>query len=81
MSELISSGVELMLVGMGIVYLFLTMLVIAINMISAIVRRLFPELPAKTFTLNPGNSGTDKLTVAAVSAAVHQYRNKRKQQD
>lgn len=45
MAELMNSGVELMLVGMGIVYLFLTALVIAIGLMSSVLQRFFPEAP------------------------------------
>lgn len=79
MAELMSSGVELMFVGMGIVFLFLTMLVFAINMMSSLVQRFFPEAPAAT-AVAPAmtGSGVDKTTVAAISAAVHLYRSKHK---
>lgn len=83
MAELIGSGVELMLIGMGIVFLFLAMLVIAINLMSALVQRFFPEPPVTPVTLpmptaNTGNM--DKNIVAAISVAVHQYRNKHNNQ-
>ncbi|MFA6053397.1 MAG: OadG family transporter subunit, partial [Methylobacter sp.] len=39
MTEQMSRGIELMLVGMGIVFLFLIMLVVAINLMSALVQR------------------------------------------
>lgn len=75
MTELIKGGLELMLIGMGIVYVFLIMLVFAINLMSAFVQRYFPEAPAKMF--NASTTGTyDKATVAAITAAVHQYRNR-----
>jgi oxaloacetate decarboxylase gamma subunit len=73
MTEQIRSGIELMFAGMGIVYLFLIMLVFAINLMSAVVQRYFPGSLSK-FRSEP--SGLDKGTVAAISAAVHQYRNK-----
>lgn len=76
MTDLISSGIELMIVGMGIVYLFLTMLVIAINLMSAIVQRFFPDAPTTTITVSPAVPTIDKSTVAAITAAVHQYRDK-----
>ncbi|MDD5412326.1 MAG: OadG family transporter subunit, partial [Methylobacter sp.] len=41
MTEQMSSGIELMFVGMGIVFLFLIMLVVAINIMSALVQRYF----------------------------------------
>jgi len=74
MTELMRSGVELMIVGMGIVYLFLALLVVAINTMSTLVQRFFPEEPksAKVVTIE-----TDKATVAAITAAVHQYRSKK----
>jgi oxaloacetate decarboxylase gamma subunit len=73
MTELIKSGVELMLAGMGIVYVFLIMLVFSINLMSALLQRYFPEAPAKNFSVS---GSVDKTTVAAISAAIHQYRNK-----
>ena len=72
MTELIKSGVELMFAGMGIVYIFLIMLVFAINLMSAFVQRYFPAEPSKSLRIT---GGIDKTTIAAISAAVHQYRN------
>jgi oxaloacetate decarboxylase gamma subunit len=76
MAELMGSGIELMFAGMGIVFLFLAMLVVAINSMSALVQRFFPEAPAATVVIPSAIGGTDKATVAAITAAVHQYRNK-----
>lgn len=73
MGELISSGMELMFAGMGIVFVFLIMLVGAINGMSAIVQRYFPE---SSPALRQLSGGIDKNTVAAIAAAVHQYRKK-----
>ncbi len=72
MTELMNSGIELMLIGMGIVFLFLAMLVVAINIMSSLVQRFFPEPPATTM---PVISDISKSTVAAISVAVHQYRS------
>lgn len=78
MSELMSSGIELMFAGMGIVFLFLTMLVFAINMMSSLVQRFFPEAPPAAVIAPPTASNVpDKATVAAISVAVHQYRQKK----
>lgn len=74
MTELMSSGVELMLVGMGIVYLFLALLVIAISLMSAFLQRFFPEAPAAP---KVASGAPDSGTIVAISAAVHHYRNKR----
>ncbi|WP_432743599.1 OadG family transporter subunit [Methylobacter sp. G7] len=75
MTELMTSGIELMFTGMGIVFLFLTMLVGAIVLMSAVVQRYFPEMPVSRSV--PGiSSDIDKSVVAAITAAVHQYRKK-----
>jgi len=81
MTELMSSGVELMFAGMGIVFLFLTMLVVAINIMSSLVQRFFPDAPIQvtTATMVSVSSGIDKSIIAAIAAAVHQHRNKHKQ--
>ena len=75
MTELMSSGVQLMLVGMGIVFLFLALLVVTINIMSSLVHRFFPEEPPPSQSVK---SGVDANTVAAITAAIHQYRNKHK---
>lgn len=77
MAELMSSGIELMFAGMGIVFLFLGMLVGAINLMSSLVQRFFPEAPV--MGVSPSVSGgIDKNVVAAITAAVHQYRREHK---
>lgn len=82
MTEQLNAGIELLLVGMGIVFLFLAMLILSVNLMSALILRYFPqpaipEKPAKQFP--PGASrGTDATVIAAISAAVHQYRAKHK---
>ena len=78
MTELMSRGIELMLVGMGIVFLFLTMLVAAINIMSAVVQRFFPDAPALTVATTTVVGGIDKSIIAAITAAVHQHRSKHK---
>ncbi|WP_262963776.1 OadG family protein [Methylobacter psychrophilus] len=77
MTEMMSSGVELMLAGMSIVFLFLTMLVIAINLMSSLVQRFFPDAPVLV-AVPKVSSGIDKSIIAAITAAVHQHRSKHK---
>jgi oxaloacetate decarboxylase gamma subunit len=74
MNEMMSSGIELMLTGMGIVYAFLAMLVVAIKVMTVIVTRYFPEIPAD-FVSSPSKT-TEPLMIAAIAAALHQYRSK-----
>jgi oxaloacetate decarboxylase (Na+ extruding) subunit gamma len=76
MNELMSSGIELMLTGMGIVYAFLALLVVTIKMMTALVSRFFPETPLE-FAAVPDNSSEPQV-IAAITAAVHQYRSQQK---
>jgi len=74
MNELVSSGIELMLIGMGMVFGFLVMLIVAIRLMSASILRFFPEISSSH---HPGSHHGDDLgTIAAITAAVHQYRQK-----
>jgi oxaloacetate decarboxylase gamma subunit len=76
MAELMSDGLELMFAGMGIVFLFLTMLVYAINIMSGLVQRYFPEEPATGMSIPVStNTAIDKSHIAAITAAVHQHRS------
>ena len=76
MTELMSSGLELMLAGMGIVFLFLAMLVVVINTMSRLIARYLPEETVLQNTASVAvNAETSKSHIAAITAAVHQYRN------
>ena len=79
MNELMSLGIELMLIGMGTVYCFLALLIVAIRTMSSLVMRFFPDIPMNQ---HPGSHHGDDLgTIAAITAAVHQYRLKHQKKD
>ena len=65
-SSLLNQGLELMLVGMGTVFVFLTLLVIAMSVMGGIVRRVSPQVA----------DGPSDDEVAAITAAVVAHRNK-----
>ena len=66
--DLIYQGVTLMLVGMGTVFVFLTLLVIAMSAMASIVARL---QPAET------GAGISDEEVAAIGAAIRQHRRRK----
>ncbi len=76
--ELIFSGVKLMFIGMGIVYLFLALLVWVIGATSRLIQRFSPEVP--THLPHPAPRGdteeNDVELVAAITAAIHSHQNK-----
>lgn len=77
MNEMMNSGFELILIGMGIVFAFLAMLVVLVNIMASTVRRFFPEDPLTvSSSVSASTSHADAGIIAAISIAVHQYRNK-----
>ncbi|MDO8845149.1 MAG: OadG family transporter subunit [Methylicorpusculum sp.] len=83
MNEMLENGVELMLIGMGIVFLFLTLLVVAIKVMSSLITRFFPEpiaVPPPIPSLVAKKKPIDSGVIAAISAAVHHYKKQHSQQ-
>jgi oxaloacetate decarboxylase gamma subunit len=79
MNEMMSSGVELMIIGMGIVFAFLAMLIVMVNLMTFVIQRFFPEHPMiATTPASASTTHTDAGIIAAITAAVHQYRKKNK---
>jgi len=79
MNEMMGSGVELMLIGMGIVFAFLALLIVMVNFMTAVIDRFVPEDSVlDVSSVSASTSHTDAGVVAAISAAIHQYRNKYK---
>ena len=68
-SELLEQGLELMLAGMGTVFVFLTLLVFATSAMSALVRRFESVADAES-------AGVSEEEVAAITAAIALHRKK-----
>lgn len=81
--ELLMEAANLLLVGMSVVFIFLTLLIGAVQLIAYINSRLpeetvavpAPKPPVQRQTVNSGAVGDS--TIAAISAAIHQYRQSR----
>jgi len=78
-SEIIQNGLNLMLYGMGMVFVFLTVLIICTTYMSQIILKFFPEpLPAELPRSSaPVSHSVDKATLAAIQAAINEHRNAR----
>lgn len=79
MDNLISEGINLMVFGMGFVFVFLTLLVFSTAGMSKVVGKYFPEAPAQPKAAKPASvaaaaNNNDEL-VAVMTAAVHKYRS------
>lgn len=77
--QLLEEGISLMALGMGFVFVFLTLLVIVTTLMSKVIGRFFPEpvapaVPARGRSIAP--QGQDDDVMVAISAAVHRYRRR-----
>ena len=80
---LLQQGVQLMLFGMGTVFIFLVVLIACTTIMSRAVLRFAPEEPQLPATsdvapqsISTHNPDRARL-IAAISAAVHQHRARR----
>lgn len=76
--SLMQQGFDLLIYGMGTVFVFLTVLVIVTMAMSAIMRRFFPEEEIAVVTAEPVSAPVTPNIAAAIKAAVEQHRNKRR---
>ncbi len=78
-TQLLQEGLTLMALGMGFVFVFLTLLVAITTLMSRAIGRFFPE-PVAPRAPTPGRSGAsarqDDDVMVAISAAVHRYRRR-----
>ena len=77
MNEDMTQGVELMLTGMGIVFLFLVMLIGVVKLMAYCVANFLPEeAVAAPAVARPASGAVTPAVTAAITAAVHQHRSK-----
>ena len=76
--QLLLEGLELMLIGMGLVFTFLVLLIGCIRLISVVLQRATVHEPvALVATQSPAGPVPDADTLAAIQAALHQHRGNR----
>jgi len=79
-SELLLEGVELMLFGLGSVFVFLVLLIVCIRLMSFLIGRFDSgSTPPATVTPATANATADMDAdlFAAIQAAIHQHRARR----
>lgn len=78
-SDLLFESATLMLIGMVSVFTFLLLLVLLMTIMSRLLRRYSPvKVAAKSSKTDTVANGVAPAVVAAISAAVHQYRQQHK---
>jgi len=81
MNELMSQAVELMIAGMGFVFAFLIVLVLATVLMSWVITRFTPPepaTPARTPRAKPQQAQVDPDTAEAIKKAIAQFRARHK---
>lgn len=80
--NLMQQGIELMIYGMGTVFVFLAVLIVVTTTMSKIVQRFFPDAPEPVLTTTPRSAPVaaenDEQLLAVITAAVHKYRSRHK---
>ncbi len=72
--DLLAMGGELLLLGMGIVFSFLILLVLAVKVMSWMSQRIHREESSVSEPPAARPVGVDRALIAVVSAAVARYR-------
>ena len=76
MNTMMAQGVELMLIGMGVVFVFLIVLVAVTTIMSALVQKFAPEqsAPAPQLASPPSQDLPPPAIIKAIEKAVQEHR-------
>ncbi len=72
--HLVSESIKFMILGMGIVFVFLYILVLLMRLQAWVIARYFPEEAARSGEVSPAADEDERARVAAIVAAVAEYR-------
>ena len=80
MNDLLASGIELMLLGMGSVFVFLVLLIVATSLMSKVVQNFEVEpqemdIPSGEFSHSAMPSNLDDKITRIISEAIKQHRS------
>lgn len=81
MTDLLSQGIELMVFGMGSVFVFLTLLVFSTIIMSKLVNKFAPEpepVAASKPAMGSTTQGADATLLAVLSQAVKEHKQRQK---
>ncbi len=68
--NLVAEGFKFMILGMGIVFVFLGIMIVVMNVMSKIVHKYFPEPDPTQSPVVVGGAQDKKKVVAAIFAAI-----------
>ncbi|MBS7663135.1 OadG family protein [Pseudomonas lalucatii] len=80
-SQLLLEGVELMLFGMGFVFVFLVLLILSIRLMAHLLGRFSAPAPQRAAVAPAAPKALEQApspdVLAAIQAAIHQHRARR----
>jgi len=77
-TNLVGEAVKFMILGMGIVYLFLTIMIFALKLQAKLIAKFFPEENKTTIAKKEVKTteSEDSAIIAAITAAIIHHNNK-----
>ncbi|RXJ71034.1 oxaloacetate decarboxylase subunit gamma [Veronia nyctiphanis] len=78
LGSVLEQALTLMLTGMSVVFVFLTILIFLVRIMSKLVPQEVPVAPTPIPPSSGQTNAVSQETIAAISAAVHQHRNTRR---
>ena len=74
-TALLADSIDLLLYGMGVVFSFLILLVLATTVMSGLINRFFPR--SESVSVEKSVDNVDPLTVRIIQAALDQHRGRK----
>ncbi|MDH5464437.1 MAG: OadG family protein [Thiovulaceae bacterium] len=68
--DLVIEGLKFMVLGMGTVFVFLTIMIIVINIQAKIVDKFFPDVPVEAEPISMTTKTSKKNKIAAIMGAI-----------
>jgi len=69
-TNLVLEGVKFMILGMGTVFLFLSIMILVMNIMSKLIHKYFPEIDPSAAPVKTTGMEDKKKVVAAIFAAI-----------
>ena len=70
---MVFEALKFMMLGMGIVFLFLILMIVLLTLQAKIIKKFFPEKEVVNTKTSPSTGANNKKTIAIISSAINQY--------
>ena len=70
---MVFEALKFMMLGMGIVFLFLILMIVLLTVQAKIIKKFFPEKEIVNTKTSPNINANNKKTIAIISSAINQH--------